>query len=112
MTVAGKNRIMIFGPKYGGQWWDPGRLLTYIQYSERLVVVTSSLTGLFLVFPGQRWQVDLSPLPEWGRPTALVVWVISAAHVVGRTTMILTDGVIAAARFVSGIPSAEEKDGH
>jgi hypothetical protein len=86
-------------------------LLKYIRQSETLVVVTLSLTiaGLAL-FAGERWQVfDFHGLPEWARPTALIVWTVSAVHVAIRTVMILWNGARAAARYVAGIPQRRKR---
>jgi hypothetical protein len=77
-------------------------LLKFIRPSEPLVVVTWSLTiaGLLLWFAEERRQVDLGGLPEWVRPTAFIVWFVSAAHVGVSTAMTLWNGATAACALI------------
>jgi len=62
-------------------------ILKYIQTSERLIVVTLTLTvaGLICFFSERYGYLNFAGLPEWTRPTAQVVWVVAAVHVVIRT---------------------------
>jgi hypothetical protein len=86
-------------------------LLKYLQHSERLVVVTLTITIAGLAcFAAERWQVfDFSGLPEWARPTALIIWTVSAVHVAIRTAMAFSNGAMAAARFVASIPQRRRR---
>jgi hypothetical protein len=63
--------------------------LKYIQTSERLIVVTVTLAaaGLICFFSERYGYLDFAGLPEWVRPAAQVVWVVSAVHVVVRCVM-------------------------
>ena len=63
--------------------------LKYIQTSERLIVVTVTLTvaGLICFFSERYGYLDFAGLPEWTRPAAQAVWVVSAVHVAIRTLM-------------------------
>jgi hypothetical protein len=79
-------------------------LLQYIRQSERLVVVTLTVTvaGLALLAVGQ-WQL-FRGLPEWVLPAALIGWALCAVHIVIRAVMALSSGIMAAARFIASIP--------
>jgi hypothetical protein len=86
-------------------------LLQYILQSEPLIVVTLTLAvaGLAL-FADERWQVfDLHGLPEWARPTALIVWTLCAVHVAIRTIMYLSNRATAAGRFIATIPQRRRR---
>jgi hypothetical protein len=63
--------------------------LKYIQTSERLIVVTVTLTvaGLICFFSERNGYLNFAGLPEWTRPAAQAVWVVSAVHVAIRTLM-------------------------
>jgi hypothetical protein len=85
-------------------------LLQYIRQSERLVVVTLTVTiaGLAL-FAVEQWQLfDVRGLPEWVRPAALIVWALCAVHVAIRTVMALSKGTTATARFIASIPQRRQ----
>jgi hypothetical protein len=86
-------------------------LLKYVQHSERLTVVTLTLTitGLLLWFAEAQWQLDLSGLPQWARPAAIIVWTISAVHVAIRAVMALWSGATATARLVADIPQRRRR---
>jgi hypothetical protein len=88
-------------------------LLQYIRESERLVVVTLTVTvaGLAL-FAGERWQgglFDFRGLPEWVRPAAVGVWTVCGVHVAIRTVMVFWKGATAAARYTAGIPQRRRR---
>jgi hypothetical protein len=86
-------------------------LLQYIRQSERLVVVTFTVTvaGLAL-FAVEQWQLfDFRGLPEWARPAALIVWTLCAVHVAVRTVMYLSNRATAAGRFIAGIPQRRRR---
>jgi hypothetical protein len=86
-------------------------LLQYIRQSERLVVVTLTMTlaGLAL-FAGERWEVfDFRGLPGWARPAAEGVWTVCAVHVAIRTVMAFWSWATAAARFIAGIPQRRRR---
>lgn len=86
-------------------------LLQYIRQSERLVVVTLTITlaGLAL-FAGERWEVfDFRGLPDWVRPAALIVWTLCAVHVAIRTVMGLWSWATAASRFIAGVPERRRR---
>jgi len=86
-------------------------LLQYIRQSEPPVVVTLTLAvaGLAL-FAGERWQLfDFHGLPEWVRPTALIVWTVCAVHIAIRTVMALWKGATTAGRFIAGIPQRRRR---
>ena len=80
--------------------------LKYIQTSERLIVVTVTLTGAGLIcFLSERYgYLNFAGLPEWTRPAAQVVWVISAVHVVIRSLMGLGALCRAVIRRASALP--------
>jgi hypothetical protein len=63
--------------------------LKYIQTSERLIVVTLTLTvaGLICFFSERYGYLNFAGLPEWSRPLAQLVWVVSAVHVAIRAAM-------------------------
>src|SRR5262249_61625144 len=81
-------------------------LLQYIRQSERLVVVTLTVTvGGLALFAGEWWQVfEFGGLPEWVRPAALIVWALCAVHVAIRTVMALSKRTTSTARFIRSIP--------
>jgi hypothetical protein len=86
-------------------------LLQYIRQSERLVVVTLTMTlaGLAL-FAGEWGQVfDFRGLPGWARPAAEGVWTVCAVHVAIRTVMAFWSWATAAARFIAGIPQRRRR---
>jgi hypothetical protein len=86
-------------------------LLQYIRQSERLVVVTLTLTiaGLVL-FAAERGQVfDFRGLPGWARPAAEGVWTVCAVHVAIRTVMGLWSWATAASRFIAGVPQRRRR---
>jgi hypothetical protein len=80
-------------------------LLNYIRQSEKLIVVTVSITlaGVAL-YATEGLLIDYGGLPEWVRPTAFIVWSVCAAHVAIRALMETWNGSIALARFIAGIP--------
>jgi hypothetical protein len=80
-------------------------LLKYIQQSEKLIVVTLTVTvsGVALYAAEDR-PFDYGGLPVWARPTALIVWTVCAAHVAIRLVVALSKGGTAAARFIASIP--------
>jgi hypothetical protein len=68
-----------------------------------VVTLTGFIAGLALYAAEDR-LFDYGGLPEWARPTALIVWTLCAAHVAIRFVMILWKGGIKTARFTAGIP--------
>ena len=84
-------------------------LLQYIRQSERLVVVTLTVTvaGLALLAVGQPQL--FRGLPEWALPTGIIVWTLCAVHVVIRTVMYLSNRATAAGRFIITIPERRRR---
>jgi hypothetical protein len=86
-------------------------LLKYLQQSERLIIVTLTITIAGLVcFFGERWQFfDFNGVPDWARPTALLVWTLSAVHVAIRTVLAASNGIIAVPRMAAEIPARQRR---
>ena len=79
-------------------------LLNYIRQSEKLIVVTLTVTvaGVAL-YAAEHRPFDYGDLPAWVRPTAFIVWTVCASHVAIRLVMTLWKGGTAAARFIASI---------
>jgi hypothetical protein len=85
-------------------------LLKYIQQSEKLIVITLTITVAGLVLYAVEGRLfDPGGLPDWVRPTAFIVWTVCAAHVVIRLVMALSKGTTAAARFIASIPQRKRQ---
>lgn len=85
--------------------------IKYLQHTERLIVITLTIfvAGL-LCFLGETIGLfQFNGLPEWVRPTAVIVWVTAGTHVAIRTAMALGAGLKAVSRFLIALPERRRR---
>jgi hypothetical protein len=85
--------------------------IKYLQHTERLIVITLTifLAGLLFSLGETIGFFQFNGLPDWVRPTAVIVWVTAGTHVVIRTTMALGAGLKALSRFLIALPERRRR---
>jgi hypothetical protein len=82
------------------------RIVDFIQKGERLIVVTwtIALAGVACAVAERFGLMSFEGLPSWARPTAQLIWIISAVHVAIHLTISVAHGTQWMAKRLRALP--------
>jgi len=87
------------------------RAIDFIQKGERLIIVTLTIAvaGVACVVAERVGLLSFEGLPVWARPTAQLIWAISAVHVLIHVMIGLYRGVRWMGKQLHGLPERRRK---
>lgn len=82
------------------------RIVDFIQKGERLIIVTwtIALAGVACAVAERFGLMSFEGLPSWARPTAQLMWAISAAHVAIHATISAAHGARWIVKWLRALP--------